>query len=49
MRSWITLKILEIDFEEILITFYQNGSEEKILKVSPSGKFPCLHHDNNVI
>ncbi len=46
MRAWLCLKKVGIDFEEILITLRTNQTKENILKISPSGKIPCLIHNN---
>jgi glutathione S-transferase len=42
MRPWIALKQAGIDFEEIVIPIYIEGSSEEIHKHSPAGKVPIL-------
>lgn len=42
MRPWIALKEAGIDFEEIVIPIYIEGSSEAIRKHSPAGKVPIL-------
>lgn len=39
MRAWLVLKLANIDFKEIKIELFSN----EVLKISPSGKVPCLH------
>lgn len=41
-RAWLVLSHFGIPFEEILQPLYVDGWKEAILKVSPSGKVPCL-------
>ncbi len=43
-RAWLALKSVGIAFEEVLVPLYQPDSKTNILKVSPSGLVPCLHH-----
>jgi glutathione S-transferase len=42
LRPWLLLKAFDIPFEEIVIPLYREGSRERILEHSPSGKVPCL-------
>src|SRR5437762_11332331 len=44
LRAWLVLKQTTVAFEEVVIPLYQPGSRETILKYSPSGKVPALHH-----
>jgi glutathione S-transferase len=44
LRPWLVLKRLTVTFDEVVIPLYQPGSRETILKYSPSGKVPALHH-----
>lgn len=46
MRAWLCIKQVGIDFEEVLIALRTNQTKENILKISPSGKIPCLIHNN---
>ncbi|MCG8338867.1 MAG: glutathione S-transferase family protein [Proteobacteria bacterium] len=49
LRPWLYLKHFNIPFEEIRIPLYSEGSKEKILQYSPSGKVPAIKHgDANV-
>ena len=45
LRPWVLLRHFEISFEEILIPLKQPGTQEKILRYSPSGKVPLLKAD----
>lgn len=47
LRSWIMLKHLGVDFDEVRIPLYIEGSRERILEYSPSGKVP-LYVDGGV-
>jgi len=40
LRPWIILKHLGVDFDEVRIPLYIEGSREKILQYSPAGKVP---------
>jgi glutathione S-transferase len=42
LRPWHLLRHAEVPFEEITIPLYQEGSKERILARSPSGKVPAL-------
>jgi glutathione S-transferase len=44
LRPWLVLKRTTVAFDEVVIPLYQPGSRETILKYSPSGKVPALHH-----
>ncbi len=44
LRPWLVLKEFNIDFEEIKIPLYQAQSKQELLKYSPAGKVPVLHH-----
>lgn len=41
-RAWLVLKHFGIPFEEVVQPLYVDGWKEAILKLSPSGKVPCL-------
>ncbi|MEW6144437.1 MAG: glutathione S-transferase family protein [Thermodesulfobacteriota bacterium] len=45
MRPWLALKHLGIEFDEVRIPLYIEGSREKILKYSPAGKVPVYIED----
>lgn len=40
LRPWLLLKHLGVDFDEVRISLYVEGSREKILEYSASGKVP---------
>jgi glutathione S-transferase len=44
LRPWLVLKRTTVAFDEVVIPLYQSGSRETILKYSPSGRVPALHH-----
>jgi glutathione S-transferase len=44
LRPWLVLKQTTVAFEEVVIPLYQPGSRETVLKYSPSGRVPALHH-----
>lgn len=41
-RAWLVLRHFGIPFEEVVQPLYVDGWKEAILKLSPSGKVPCL-------
>jgi glutathione S-transferase len=41
-RAWILLRHFGIPFEEIVQPMYVKGWKDEILKISPSGKVPCI-------
>lgn len=41
-RAWLILRHFGIPFEETVQPMYVDGWKENILKISPSGKVPCL-------
>lgn len=42
LRPWHLLRHAEVPFEEVTIPLYQEGSKERILARSPSGKVPAF-------
>jgi glutathione S-transferase len=46
MRPWVLLKHFGIAFDEVLIPLYGPESKAQLLKLSPSGKVPCLITDS---
>jgi len=44
LRAWLMLRQTAATFESILIPLYGPGSKDEILRHSPSGKVPALHH-----
>jgi glutathione S-transferase len=49
LRGWLPLRHLGVAFAEVAIPLYVDGSKETILRQSPSGKVPALHHRGRVI
>jgi glutathione S-transferase len=49
LRPWLALKRTMVAFDEVVIPLYETGSRETILKYSPSGRVPVLHHDDNIV
>lgn len=45
MRPWLALRHLGIDFDEVRIPLYIEGSKEKMLEYSPAGKVPVYIED----
>ncbi len=44
LRGWLMLKATGADFEEEVIPLGERNTREEILKYSPSGRVPVLHH-----
>jgi len=44
LRPWLVLKILGVEFEEILIRLRQPDSNKRMLEYNPAGKVPTLLH-----
>jgi glutathione S-transferase len=49
LRGWLPLKHLGVPFEEVMIPLYVDGSKDAILRHSPSGKVPALHHQGRTV
>jgi glutathione S-transferase len=49
LRAWLMVKASGVGFEEVLIPLYQDGSRAALLRRSPSGKVPVLHHKGRVV
>jgi len=49
LRAWLALKATEEPFEEVVIPLFQPGSKETLLKYSPSGRVPALHHRGTIV
>jgi len=45
LRPWIVMRAKDIAFEETLVQLRSADTPERIRKVSPSGKVPCLTDD----
>lgn len=46
LRAWLVLKQVGIDFTEVRIPLDTATSRQEILRHSPAGKVPILHHNN---
>jgi glutathione S-transferase len=44
LRPWLVLKQIGVEFTEIRIPLYTPDAQSEILKYSPAGKVPILHH-----
>jgi glutathione S-transferase len=44
LRPWLMLAHLDVPFDEEVIQLDQEDTKELILRHSPSGRVPCLHH-----
>lgn len=44
LRGWLMLSATGAAFEELVIPLGERGTHEAILKYSPSGRVPALHH-----
>jgi glutathione S-transferase len=49
LRGWLMLKRTTVAFDEVVIPLDESSTRETILKFSPSGRVPALHHAGNVI
>jgi glutathione S-transferase len=49
LRGWLPLKHVGVAFEEVTIPLYIEGSKDTILRQSPSGKVPALHHRGRTV
>jgi glutathione S-transferase len=49
LRAWLALKHTQVAFDEVLIPLYQPNSRETLIKYSPSGRVPALHHGETVV
>jgi glutathione S-transferase len=49
LRPFLALRHAGFQVEPRLIRLRQAGSKSEILKVSPNGKVPCLHHGDLII
>jgi glutathione S-transferase len=49
LRAWLPMRHAGIAFEEELLPLDLPGSKENILARSPSGRVPCLIHDDLVV
>ena len=49
LRAWLALKATGVEFVEEVVPIFQPGSREELLKYSPTGKVPVLHHGDIVV
>ncbi len=49
MRSWVLLRALGVEFEEVLLKFHTEGWRQNIGRWSPSGRVPVLWLDGEAI
>ena len=49
LRGWLMLKATGVEFEETVVPLSERGTRETILKYSPSGRLPVLHHGDRKI
>jgi len=49
LRAWLMLRRVGQEFDEVVIPLRENETRETILRYSPSGKVPALHHKGVVI
>jgi len=49
LRAWLVLRRTGEAFEELVIPIREKDSREAILRYSPSGRVPALHHKGAVI
>jgi glutathione S-transferase len=49
LRAWLAIKATGAVFEEVVTPILAPGSKETLLKHSPTGKVPALHHGDIVV
>lgn len=49
LRPWLAMRMADLPFAELVIPLDQPTTRAEILKVSPSGRVPTLHHGPLVI
>jgi glutathione S-transferase len=49
VRPYLALRHAQVPFETRVIRLRQPDSKQEILKVSPNGKVPCLHHGDLIV
>jgi len=49
LRPWLLMKVKNVPFNEIKIPLYIEGSKDKLLKFSPSGKVPAFEREGNSV
>jgi len=49
MRAWLMLRRTRQDFDEVVIPLREKETQEEMVRYSPSGKVPVLHHKGVVV
>ena len=49
LRAWLMLRRTRQDFDEVVIPLREKESQEEMVRYSPSGKVPVLHHKGIVV
>jgi glutathione S-transferase len=49
LRAWVLMKTLDIPFREEKLALYEIDTTQRIRRVSPSGRVPCLHDGDVVV
>ncbi len=49
LRGGLIVRASGADFDEVVIPLRERNTEQEILKISPSGLVPCLHHGESRI
>ena len=49
MRGWLACRLAGFPFREVVIPLDQPGTTAEVLKVSPTARVPCLHHEGRIV
>jgi len=49
MRGWLAVKLSGAEFDEVVIPLDQADTRETILRYSPSGLVPVIHHGERIV
>jgi glutathione S-transferase len=49
LRGWLACRLAGIAFREVVIALDQPATTPEILKISPTARLPCLHHDGRAV
>jgi glutathione S-transferase len=49
LRHWVLMQEFSIPFDEKIVPFAEGSNWEAFRAFSPTGKVPCLHHDELVV
>ena len=49
LRAWVLMKTLRIAFREEQLALYEPDTSQRVRRVSPSGRVPCLHDGEIVV